>query len=165
MIVETGNQNALVTCDYVPEPHHQSGEYRCSNPKPVPATQPAPAGGEWALSSAMTNDIIYRNNFGKDGMKPVCIDIPEVENGRTHYAAVIVCTGKQTAAQIVAEHNAVVKLADTLRLTRGLLLNQVLCERSLCESCQTARQTVLDAINFALTATTTQPDAGEGRER
>ena len=67
------------------------------------------------------------------------------------------------AARIVANHNAVPRLTDTLRLTRDLLTNQQLCERALCESCQTARQTVIEAINFALTTATTQPDAGEGR--
>jgi hypothetical protein len=64
----------------------------------------------------MTNDIIYRNNFGNDGVRPVCIDIPEQGTKRMHYAAIIVCSGKEHAAQIVADHNAVLKLETALEL-------------------------------------------------
>jgi len=78
-------------------------------------TQPAPeTGGEWSLSSAMVNDIMYRDHFAASGKKPVCIDIPEGDTGRTHYAAVVVCTGREHAAQIVADHNAVMKLVAAL---------------------------------------------------
>jgi hypothetical protein len=104
-------------------------------------TQPAPDGGEWS------EPYYVRGQGWLIADKSGCI--AQVRN-------------QTIAKQIVADHRAMSKLTDTLRLTHDLLTNQQLCERTLCESCQTVRQTVIEAIDFALT-TTTQPDAGEGR--
>jgi hypothetical protein len=107
-------------------------------------TQPAPDGGEWLQH--VQERIAQRDD--SNAMNSACGEY----NCPCHYEL----------PKAVAIANAVPKLTDTLRLTRDLLTNQQLCERALCESCQTARQTVIEAIDFALT-TTTQPDAGEGQ--
>ena len=89
---------------------HEAGQWsRSQSPQPAPET-----GGEWRLSSAMVNDIMYRDHFAASGKKPVCIDTSEGDTGRTHYAAVIVCTGKEHAAQIVADHNQTRALVEVL---------------------------------------------------
>lgn len=74
----------------------------------------APDTGEWSLSAAMVNEIIYRDHFASSGMKPVCIDIPEPGGKRVHYAAVIVCVGKETAERILTDRNAVSKLVAAI---------------------------------------------------
>lgn len=60
---------------------------------------------EWKLSDDSLNDIMYRDHF-RGGTRPICIDIPEQGSDRIHFAAIIVCAGKEVAEQIVRDHNA-----------------------------------------------------------
>lgn len=111
-------------------------------------------------SIAPKTPMLPNSGAGEWRVEPLAIHGWRVMETATGREVVSCVYRKEDAERIVADHAAVPRLADTLRLTQQLLTNQLTCEQSLCESCQTGRQTVLKAIAFALI--TTPPTAGEG---
>jgi len=105
-------------------------------------TQPAPDGGEWS----------YRVRVNE-------IDADLLGNGS--YIGVV---HAKYAAQIVADHHAVPKLVEALRQIKRKVNNAVLAGYARTSSYVVELSDVEALIDVALdSATTTQPDAGEGQ--
>lgn len=112
--------------------------------------QPAPNDGEWSLSSAEVNAIMTKRLTGQTAVPLTCVDLPK------HYGAIVVLDGPETAAQIVADHHAVSRLVE--------VLYAILAEAEFVGDAKQPFSTwVAEKCRTALAATTTPPDAGEGR--
>jgi acid stress-induced BolA-like protein IbaG/YrbA len=74
------------------------------------STSAPDAGGEWQLSSPRVNAMMSDRLGGT--LPSTCIDV--VRDGRSHFAAIIVCDGPETAKQIVRDRIAVPNLVAAL---------------------------------------------------
>lgn len=117
------------------------------------ATQPAPASGEWSLSSEVVNVMVKQDRI----RGPLtCIDIPK------HYGAIAVFAGAEVAARIVAEHNAVPKLVAALEDMIDLWARGQKIINGQPRNVEYDSQVIAAREAIALT-TTTQPIAEEGQ--
>jgi predicted HD phosphohydrolase len=95
---------------------------------------------------------------GQTAVPLTCIDLPK------HHGAIVVLDGPETAAQIVADHHAVPRLVEAASAALEALryLRDVDPQHwdyhVTPEVC-----TAWDKLRAVLAATTTPPDAGEGR--